>query len=362
MLCGVTSGASTYTRPRLYFARLTLLLRAAAMASVAPPPQQPQLYAVLSARAAAALDADLMGGGGGGGGGGGPFALEQLVELAGLAVAQATQRSSCAGAPRRRVLVACGPGNNGADGLVAARHLAAFGHDVTVSYPRRASSAPPPPFFALLERQLALVGVEVLAEWPEAFSAPGALRQRFDVAVDAVFGFSYSGGAPRPPFDRVLADLAREAEFVVAPDDNGAESEASVGRDGTCTGGGSGGGGSGVGGGGGDDGLPRRSARRSGGGGLRVVSVDVPSGWPVDGGAAGVLRPSVLVSLSAPKPCAALFDALTPAAEGAGAADGSQHWLGGRFVPREVMARHGGSGAEALLARYEGDAQVVRLR
>jgi NAD(P)H-hydrate epimerase len=49
------------------------------------------------------------------------FAL-QLMELAGLACAQTLAHVY----PRdkhKRVLVCCGPGNQGGDGLVAARHL-----------------------------------------------------------------------------------------------------------------------------------------------------------------------------------------------------------------------------------------------
>ena len=64
------------------------------------------------------------------------FSIEQLMELAGLSVASAVQevyqqrRSDDADA--NRVLIVCGPGNNGGDGLVAARHLHHFGFNVEV--------------------------------------------------------------------------------------------------------------------------------------------------------------------------------------------------------------------------------------
>jgi hypothetical protein len=54
------------------------------------------------------------------------FSIDQLMEVAGLCVAQAVVRSypaSEVGVASPRVLVVCGPGNNGGDGLVAARHL-----------------------------------------------------------------------------------------------------------------------------------------------------------------------------------------------------------------------------------------------
>jgi NAD(P)H-hydrate epimerase len=55
--------------------------------------------------------------------------VSQLMENAGRGVAQEIVRRWSA----RRVTVLCGPGNNGGDGLVAARHLAAAGWNVRVA-------------------------------------------------------------------------------------------------------------------------------------------------------------------------------------------------------------------------------------
>ena len=65
------------------------------------------------------------------------------MELAGLAVAQSTYdfaekqvRPKIDIAEKIRVLAICGPGNNGGDGLVAARHLQQFGYLPTILYPK----------------------------------------------------------------------------------------------------------------------------------------------------------------------------------------------------------------------------------
>ena len=55
---------------------------------------------------------------------------DTLMEKAGLAVAEAA-RNELGGAAGLPVLVLVGPGNNGADGLVAARHLRRWGAEVT---------------------------------------------------------------------------------------------------------------------------------------------------------------------------------------------------------------------------------------
>ena len=52
-----------------------------------------------------------------------------LMENAGLAVAQGARE--LVGAAGVQILVLVGPGNNGSDGLVAARHLRRWGAEVT---------------------------------------------------------------------------------------------------------------------------------------------------------------------------------------------------------------------------------------
>jgi NAD(P)H-hydrate epimerase len=65
----------------------------------------------------------------------GGFSIDQLMELAGLACAQ-TVYACYKPEEYPNILVAAGPGNQGGDGLVAARHLTHFGYNVSVWYPK----------------------------------------------------------------------------------------------------------------------------------------------------------------------------------------------------------------------------------
>jgi NAD(P)H-hydrate epimerase len=110
-----------------------------------------------------------------------------LMENAGAAVADAVRRRWPAG----RVVVLCGPGNNGGDGFVAARHLAAAGWTVSLG---------------LAGERDRLKGD---AAWAAgAWSGPvlplsPALLDGADVIVDAVFG----AGLSRPVDGLVRATL-----------------------------------------------------------------------------------------------------------------------------------------------------------
>lgn len=59
-----------------------------------------------------------------------------------------------------------------------------------------------------------------------------------------------------------------------------------------------------------------------------VISVDIPSGWDVEKGDVMSIgaRPSVLISLTAPKLCSKYFS--------------GTHYIGGRFVPEKLAKKY----------------------
>ncbi|MGH8700896.1 MAG: NAD(P)H-hydrate epimerase, partial [Burkholderiales bacterium] len=107
---------------------------------------------------------------------------QPLMERAGLAVAEYARELM--GDKEKRILLLAGPGNNGGDALVAARHLKQWWFDVTVVYPGA-------------EAKLPENGKAALAAWKTAGGAvhesiPAA--RHWDLVVDGLFGI----GLERP--------------------------------------------------------------------------------------------------------------------------------------------------------------------
>ncbi|KAG9244637.1 apolipo protein A-I binding protein [Calycina marina] len=151
----------------------------------------------LSAMNAAALDKDLMSIG--------AFSIDQLMELAGLSVSQAVYRVH---PPKsgRRILVACGPGNNGGDGLVAARHLWHYGYKPTIYYPKQGKND----LYERLATQLKNLSIPFIEDFHSAL-------KETDHVVDAIFGFSFSGEV-REPFPAVITGLEKASVPVTSVD------------------------------------------------------------------------------------------------------------------------------------------------
>ena len=105
-----------------------------------------------------------------------------LMENAGLHVVM-TMRERFPDLAKQRVLIVCGKGNNGGDGLVLARHWAEAGWPAAVCL--------------LLGENLSPLSAANLANLPPSVQQlPPERLPESDVVVDAVFGTGYSGELP----------------------------------------------------------------------------------------------------------------------------------------------------------------------
>jgi len=113
------------------------------------------------------------------------LAPHTLMQRAGLAVAQL----ALALAPHaRHIWVACGPGNNGGDGMLAALHLHQWGKRVTLTWLGEVASAPNDTIHAY--QQVCAAGLKPSLEPPDAV----------DLCVDALLGI---GRQTREPTGRM---------------------------------------------------------------------------------------------------------------------------------------------------------------
>lgn len=221
------------------------------------------------------------------------YSIDQLMELAGLAVAQAiyTEYPPANGATKL-IFVMVGPGNNGGDGLVAARHLKLWGaYEPIIFYPKQ----PHHQLYRNLLKQLDDLGIQQIKCFEDARDLLLCLQSRVGLVLDSLFGFSFHPPV-REPYTDILQLLSQRSS-VLPP----------------------------------------------------LISIDIPSGWDVDSGppSLGALQPHMLVSLTAPKPCARIF-----------AQSGGAHYLGGRFIGSKIAEKYG---IETLVSRYPGSEMIVQL-
>ncbi|MGI9134759.1 MAG: NAD(P)H-hydrate epimerase, partial [Rhodoferax sp.] len=120
-----------------------------------------------------------------------------LMQRAGLAVAQ----WACALAPHaRNIWLACGPGNNGGDGLEAAFHLQQRGCKPIVTWLGQSAQVPPDAQAAWQRaRQAGVVFADTPPEQP-------------DLCIDALLGI----GSTRAPVDR-MAQWIEQMNAGTAP-------------------------------------------------------------------------------------------------------------------------------------------------
>lgn len=200
----------------------------------------------------------------------------------------------------KNILVICGPGNNGGDGLVAARHLAQYGYNPSIYYPKEGKNElyqvliSPNSTLSLinmigvltkqrLKTQLNNLSIPFITDFSEALKSTHFI-------VDAIFGFSF-GGPLREPFPSIISQI----ESTSVP----------------------------------------------------VLSVDAPSSWdiqegPPKEGPGAKFMPQSLISLSAPKPCVKHYK--------------GRHFIGGRFLTKAIVEKYG-----LDLPQYPGIDQVLEI-
>ncbi|XP_014793486.1 PREDICTED: yjeF N-terminal domain-containing protein 3 [Calidris pugnax] len=184
------------------------------------------------------------------------FGRQQLIEIWGHACAVAiTKAFPLPSLPRKQptVLVVCGPAQNGAIGLVCARHLRIFDYEPTIFYPKRS----PDPLYRDFTTQCEKMDIPFLA-----FPLPSLPRKQPTVLV-------VCGPAQNGAIGLVCARHLRIFDY-----------EPTIF-------------------------YPKRSPDPL----YRDFTTQffALSGWDAEAGGSGGISPDVLVSLSAPKECARRF-------------------------------------------------------
>jgi len=179
----------------------------------------------------------------------------QLMENAGTAVADVTRHEVALRfqSPVRQIVVLCGKGNNGGDGLVAARHLRQEFHYTAVALfckPEELRGEPALNFKRWHDGGGETVSIANEADWNTAF----ARIKRADVVLDALLGTGLRGAATGL-MARAISELNALSRNATSP-------------------------------------VP-----------ALIVAVDIPSGLPSDGETAPgeVLRVHTTVTFTAPK-------------------------------------------------------------
>ncbi|UCH57486.1 MAG: NAD(P)H-hydrate epimerase [Candidatus Bathyarchaeota archaeon] len=124
--------------------------------------------------------------------------LEQMMELAGYHLADMAKGIFNGSLGDKRVLVLSGKGNNGAGGLVCARHIMNRGGDVTVVIPARAELSP-----VTRGRLETLEILDTRVFSFRDFKQLDKASSEADLIIDSLIGYGLVGD-PRPPISEMI--------------------------------------------------------------------------------------------------------------------------------------------------------------
>lgn len=131
------------------------------------------------------------------------YSVDQLMELAGLSCAHAVAKCYPQRNNEKPILILAGPGNNGGDGLVCARHLAVLGFRCTIYYPKRTDKE----LYRNLVNQCNSFGDSI-----RFVDACPSSDSDYSLIIDALFGFSF-----RPPVRESFLPIMRTLELSTVP-------------------------------------------------------------------------------------------------------------------------------------------------
>ena len=131
------------------------------------------------------------------------FSVDQLMELAGLSCASAIAKTYPVES-HEKVLICSGPGNNGGDGLVCARHLKHFGYSPSLYYPVKTNKE----LYHNLTHQCCTLDIATV----EGVPPQEVFDKEYDLVVDALFGFSF-----KPPVRDNFKDIISRLQSTCLP-------------------------------------------------------------------------------------------------------------------------------------------------
>ncbi|KPP75068.1 yjeF N-terminal domain-containing protein 3-like [Scleropages formosus] len=210
------------------------------------------------------------------------FGRQQLIEIWGHACAVAVTKAFPLGSLNKKqptVLVVCGPNQNGSIGLVCARHLRIFEYEPTIFYPKRSTESLHQDFIVQCEK----MDIPFLSYLPTEVQL---INDAYNLVIDAILGPDADHTDVKEPYANILVTLKQ----IKIP----------------------------------------------------MASVDVPSGWDMDEANTDGINPEVLISLTAPKKCAARFS--------------GKHFLAGRFLPYDIQKKY-----ELNLPEFPGTDCLIEL-
>ena len=137
----------------------------------------------------------------------------QMMELAGLAIALAAKKI-CSGKSGKNIAILCGKGNNGGDGINAARHLTNFGYACTLIFPFNPNQlrAIPKHQFKIAER----MKIRVL-RFPKNEKTIHQALQKSTLIIDSLIGYNLKGN-PRGHFATLITLANQSRAKILAVD------------------------------------------------------------------------------------------------------------------------------------------------